>query len=130
MASELKDDAGQRRARRRGVTFHHPAAFWLGSAAVTVGVLLHLPMYTGARDMGYRLVGMPVDGPMKAGMALVLVGLAATFYGLLPSLSGGREAAASLRVKALDDARLSPAHIGLLLVMAIAVTIDVRSRSI
>ncbi|MDQ3640143.1 MAG: MFS transporter [Actinomycetota bacterium] len=110
---------------RRGITFHHPAAFWLGSGAVTVGVLLHLPMYTGARDMGYRLVGMPVDGPMMVGMALVLVGLGATFYGLLPSLSATPKAASTLRIRALDDARLSPAHIGLLVVMAIAVTIDV-----
>ena len=112
-------------ACRRGITFHHPAAFWLGSGAVTVGVLLHLPMYTGAADMGYHLAGMPVDGPMMAGMALVLVGLAATFYGLLPSLSATPRVASTLKVRALDDAKLSPAHIGLLVVMAIAVTIDV-----
>ncbi|MGI8808849.1 MAG: MFS transporter [Acidimicrobiales bacterium] len=115
----------KRQARRGGITFHHPGAFWGGSAAVTVGVLLHLPMYNSARDMGYRLVGMPVDGPMKAGMALVLVGLAATFYGLIPSLSAVPKAASTVRVRALDDAKLSPAHIGLLVVMAIAVTIDV-----
>ena len=47
-----------------GMTFHHPAAFWLGTAAVTAGVLLHLPMYLGARDMGYQLSGMAVDNPM------------------------------------------------------------------
>jgi len=117
--------AGRLRARRGGITFHHPAAFWLGSVAVTLGVLLHLPMYTGAQEMGYRLVGMPVDGPMKAGMVLVLVGLAATFYGLLPSPSATRPVTSALRVKALDDARLSRAHVGLLLVMAAAVTIDV-----
>lgn len=111
--------------QRGGVTFHHPAAFWLGAAAVTVGVVLHLPMYLGARHMGYRLAGMAVDGPMKAGMALILVGLAATAYGLLPSLSRSRVASASLRVRALDDARLSGAHVRLLLVMATAVTIDV-----
>src|SRR3954454_17640662 len=101
-------------APQRGITFHHPGAFWLGSAAVTVGVLLHLPMYTGARDMGYKLVGMPVDGPMKLGMALVLVGLAATFYGLFPPLATAPKAMTTLRVRALDDASLSPAHIGLL----------------
>ncbi len=109
----------------RGITFHHPSAFWLGTVAVTLGVLLHLPMYLGARDMGYRMVGMAVDGPMKAGMALILLGLAATFYGLLPSLSHGRPAVAALRVKALDDARLSRAHVALVAVMSAAVTIDV-----
>lgn len=116
--------AGENR-QRGGITFHHPGAFWLGTAAVTVGVLMHLPMYLSARDMGYRLVGMAVDGPMKVGMVLILVGLAATCYGLLPPLNDLRPAAASLRVKALDDAKLSPAHIGLLVVMAAAVTIDV-----
>ena len=109
----------------RGITFHHPSAFWLGTVAVTLGVLLHLPMYLGARDMGYRMAGMAVDGPMKAGMALILVGLVATSYGLLPSLSRGRPAVAALRVKALDDARLSRAHVALVLVMSAAVTIDV-----
>jgi putative MFS transporter len=108
-----------------GITFHHPAAFWLGSGAVTLGVLLHLPMYLGASDMGYRLAGMAIDGPMKAGMALILVGLGATSYGLLPPLSRSRPAAAPLRVKTLDDAKLSRAHLALLLVLAAAVTIDV-----
>ncbi len=114
---------GQRRGR--GVTFHHPVAFWAGSAAVTAGVLLHLPMYLSARDTQYRLVGMAVDGPMKVGMALVLVGLAASCYGLLPAVTATRPAAARMRVRALDDARITRAHIGLLVVMAIAVTIDV-----
>jgi len=109
----------------RGITFHHPAAFWLGSGTLTLGVVLHLPMYLGARDMGYRMAGRPVDGPMKAGIALILVGLATTAYGLLPSLSRGRPVVAALRVKALDDARLSRAHVALVAVMSAAVTIDV-----
>ena len=103
--------------------FHRPVAFWLGGGAVTVGVVLHLPMYLGARDMGYVLAGMAVDGPMKAGMALILLGLVATSYGLIPPASAGR--AIPPRVTALDDAALSGAHLGLLLVMAAAVTIDV-----
>jgi putative MFS transporter len=82
-------------------------------------------MYLGARDMGYKLRGTAVDAPMKAGMALILLGLAATFYGLFPSPSRARPPAADLRVRALDDAPLSRAHLGLLLVMAVAVTIDV-----
>ena len=44
-----------------GVTFHNPGAFWFSVVASSVGVLLHLPMYIGGRDMGYRLAGMPVD---------------------------------------------------------------------
>jgi len=107
------------------MTFHHPAAFWAGTAAVTAGVLLHLPMYLGARDMGYELSGMAVDNPMKVGMVVLLVGLVATCYGLLPSLSGAQKAPARIRVRALDDARMSRAHVALLLAMAAAVTIDV-----
>jgi len=88
-------------------------------------VILHLPMYLGARDMGYELTGMAVDTPMKLGMVLILVGLAATVYGLVPAVSATPAAAARIRVRALDDAKLSRAHVGLLLVLAAAVTIDV-----
>ena len=111
--------------RDGGMTSSSPAAFWLGTAAVTLGVLLHLPMYLGAADRGYRLAGMAFDGPMKAGTVLILLGLAATCYGLLPPWTRERPLAASLRVTALDDARLSRAHVALLLILAAAVTIDV-----
>ena len=100
-------------------------AFWVGTGAVTLGVVLHLPMYLDAEDMGYTLTGMAVDAPMKVGMVLIMAGLAATLYGLFPSVSATPVAPAPLRVRALDDARLSRAHVGLLLVMAAAVTIDV-----
>ncbi len=113
-------------AGKGGTAFHHPVSFWLGSAAVTLGVVLHLPMYLGARDMGYRVAGMPTDGPMMAGMALILVGLAATLHGLVPSLSHVPTAVSSLRVKALDDARLSAAHVGLLLVAMALVRVETR----
>ncbi len=111
--------------RRGGITFQNPAAFWLGAAALTAGVILHLPMYVDAREMGYRLTGTAVDAPMMAGMALTVVGLAAAVYGVLPGLAALRAPAARLRVRALDDAKLSPTHVGLVLVMAAAVTIDV-----
>src|SRR6516162_6218632 len=109
-----------------GVTFPHPGAFWLGTLATPAGVILHLPMYLGARDVGYRLVGMPVDEPMLIGMVLIIVGLVASLYGLFPS--SGREnarVAARIRVRALDEVPIGAAHLSLLVVMAIAVTIDV-----
>lgn len=112
-------------ARPGGITFHDPVAFWSGALAVTVGVILHLPMYVGAADTGYRLVGMPLDLPMTIGMATMLVGLAACSYGLLPRRSPAPLPVAALRVRALDDAPLSRAHLGLLLVLSAAVTIDV-----
>ncbi|MGH9151962.1 MAG: MFS transporter [Acidimicrobiales bacterium] len=109
-----------------GISYAHPTAFWAGIAAVTVGVLLHLPMYLDAGEMGYHLAGMDVDAPMAAGMALILVGLGFTAKGLFPPRTAATgERAASIRVRALDEAAIRPAHVGLLLVMAAAVTIDV-----
>ena len=109
-----------------GVDFHHPGAFWFGMVATTLGVCLHLPMYVQARNMGYHLAGMPVDLPMLIGMFLVAVGFFASFYGLYPR--GAEHIArstAQTRVGALDQAPITKAHVGLLIVMAIAVTIDV-----
>lgn len=112
--------------RRRGaIRFHRPLAFWAGSVAVTVGVVLHLPIYVGARDMGYRLVGMAMDPAMVVGMALIVAGLGATLYGLVPLRTDHRPTSAPVQIKALDDVKLSRAHVALLLVIAAAVTIDV-----
>ena len=107
--------------------FRDRRAFWFGTGAVIAGVVLHLPMFLGARDMQYRLVGMPVDPGMLAGMGLIVGGLALAAYGLVPARSARRsdDAAANLRVQTLDEAPLRLAHVLLLLVMAAAVTIDV-----
>src|ERR1700687_4054849 len=68
----------------RSTAFGRPGAFWAGVVAVIAGVILHLPMYVQARDMGYRLAGMPFDVGMIAGMVLIVAGLAATIWGLIP----------------------------------------------
>jgi thioredoxin reductase/MFS family permease len=108
------------------ITFAHRRAFWSGIAAVSIGVLLHFPMYLGAGDMGYRLAGMPMDPSMKAGMALIVVGIALSVYGLVPRGAGAYpDRVAGVRVAALDDAPIQRAHLALLAVMAVAVTIDV-----
>ena len=70
--------------RLGGVTFHHAGAFWFGVVAVTAGVIAHIPMYLMGRNTGYRLVGMPMDMPMKIGMAAIIGGLIASLYGLYP----------------------------------------------
>jgi len=109
-----------------GIAFPHPVAFWFGTLATTLGVVLHLPMYIGARAMGYRLVGMPMDTSMLIGMFLIIVGLVASLYGLYPrSAEATAGLVSQIRVRALDEAPIRAAHVGLLVVMAIAVTIDV-----
>lgn len=109
-----------------GVTFHHAGIFWFGVIAVTAGVIGHLPMYLMGRNTGYRLVGMPMDMPMKFGMAAIIVGLAASLYGLYPrSAEKTARAASRIRIAALDDAPLNLTHLGLVLAMAVAVMIDI-----
>lgn len=101
-------------------------AFVLGCILVTVGVLTHLPMFAMARAMNYRLAGMPMDSAMIFGMALIVIGTVVAAYGLLPrNLSAQREAAANIVVAAPEDAKLEPAHWGLMAVLVIALVIDV-----
>lgn len=114
------------RARSGAVTFHHPVAFWFGVAAVTGGVLLHIPMYLMGQDNGYRLVGMPMDNGMLFGMVAIIIGLCASLYGLYPQQDRDRATpVVHARIEVMDDARIGGAHIGLLVTMALAITIDI-----
>ncbi len=118
--------AREQRRKALGVTYEHPLAFWVGVAAVTVGTLMQLPMYFEAKDMGYRLVGMAFDATMTVGMTLIFIGVGLTAYGLFPRFAAVSTGAVSrIKVQALDDARITRTHIGLILVMAAAITIDV-----
>jgi putative MFS transporter len=125
MASATVETSAVKASTLRG--FEHPVAFWTGAIACTIGVLLHLPMYFGARDMHYHMAGMTPDGPMITGMTLILVGLGLTLYGVLPARGGNdiRRTAAHIRVTTLDDAPIRPQHVGLVVVLAFAVIIDV-----
>jgi len=83
-------------------------------------------MYVQASDMGFRLAGMPLDASMVVGMVLIVAGLAATIWGLIPRDDPhARASDVHIRVRALDEAPISSAHVALMLVMAAAVTIDV-----
>ncbi len=111
---------------RGGVSFHHAGAFWFGVVAVTVGTLLHLPMYLMGSSMHYQLAGMPMTTSMHVGMAAILLGLVSSLYGLYPRAAATTaDIASRIRVSALDEAPITGAHIGLLFTMAIAVTIDI-----
>jgi putative MFS transporter len=124
-----RSDTGTTRSDRRsalGVTYEHPLAFWFGVVSVIAGTLMQLPMYFDAKDMGYRLRGMPFDATMIVGMVLIFVGIGLTGYGLFPRFGDVTQGAVSrIKVAALDDARITRAHVGLILVMAAAITIDV-----
>ena len=98
-------------------------AFWLGTAAVAVGVLLHLPMFWMARDMGFMLAGMPMDSSMLWGMALIVAGIGFTGYGLLPKIAEGARTYEAIAPP--EDAPLTPAHWGLMVVLSVALIIDI-----
>jgi len=101
-------------------------AFVLGVIAVTIGVLLHLPMFWMGRDIGFHMVGMPMDPGMIAGMYLIIAGVAVAAYGLLPrNLSQQMAASSRLAVSAPEDAPLSWAHWRLMGVLVVALVIDI-----
>jgi putative MFS transporter len=109
----------------RSASYEHPLAFWSGVTTTTVGVLLQLPSYFMAHDMRYHLAGMPVTTEMAVGMVLLFIGVGITTYSLFPKSRGSRPELSKVSITPLDDAPIRPAHIGLLLVMAAAITIDV-----
>ncbi len=100
--------------------------FVLGAAAVTLGVILHLPMFWMGRHMGFRMVGMPMDPGMIAGMYMILGGVALAGWGLLPKRVAEQVAASRhISVAAPEDAPLSPAHWKLMAVLVVALIIDI-----
>lgn len=106
---------------RRGVWL-----FVLGCAAVTFGVLMHIPMFWMGRHMHFMLAGMPMGWDMVAGMATIIIGCLIAAWGLLPrDVSAQRAASASFEVAAPEDAHLGPAHWGLMLVLVVALIIDI-----
>ena len=110
----------------------HPALFWIGVFAVSSGVLLHLPMYVRSATMNFHVAGMPIDGEMLLGMALIGSGTAAAFCGLLPAVlrrisPGLVQAEITDLAKAAPikpDGKLNRQHWRLLTVLALALVID------
>ncbi len=106
---------------RRGIW-----AFWLGCLGVTIGVLLHLPMFWMGRNNGFVLYGMPMDPSMIFGMYLIIASVGFAAYGLLPSRAS-QAAQANLRITIMapEDAPLSRAHWTLMIALVVALIIDV-----
>jgi len=109
-----------------GTGFARPRAFWLGIAGIIGGVLLHMPMFFGAADDGYRLSGMPWDRWMIIGMVLGVAGYGAVLYGLALRRRKHDRASAELEFKALDDAGFSRAHVKLLVALTVAIAVDTQ----
>ena len=107
-----------------GRSYEHPLAFWIGATLTAGGVCLQLPMYYMARGMHYVLAGMPVTNLMLAAMATMFLGLVVAAYGLIPRARQARPELSTVSVAPLDDTPIRPAHVALLIVMSIAVTID------
>ena len=99
--------------------------FWLGCIAVTVGTVLHLPMYLMARNAGYRLADMPMDIGMEIGMVLIVAGVLLTAYGLAPSRTGEDADPIGMAVTHPDGVPLAPAHWRLMLILTVALVVDV-----
>ena len=103
---------------------HHAWAFWLGCLVVTIGVVLHLPMYWMGRHMGFHLAGMAMDAGMWWGMALIVGGIPLTAFGLLPA----RRADVGEPVVVIappEDAPLTRAHGWMCALLALALIIDI-----
>jgi MFS transporter, putative metabolite:H+ symporter len=98
-------------------------AFWIGSAVVSVGVVLHLPMFWMARNTGFNMSGMPMDAEMLLGMLLIVLGIVAAAYGLLPIRQPGVSEYYSIAPP--EDAPLTAAHWQLMGVLAVALVIDI-----
>src|SRR5437870_2383168 len=111
-----------------GITFNHPVAFWIGTFAVVAGVLAHFPDFLACSNMGYRMAGMPLSNLMLFGMFLILSGLFLTAYGIVPFGSlyrpGISQSGESLHFQAMDSARLTAQHWGLLFVLGVALIVD------
>jgi putative MFS transporter len=116
---------------RKESNFKNKTFFWSGFLAICAGVALQLPMYINASDAGYRLVGMTMSIPMDIGMALELIGFLTVLYSLLPAFSSSnKDVDYNLKIRALDEAPINLTHVGLLFVMAAAITIDVMKPTI
>ena len=108
-------------ADRRGLW-----AFMLGVVAVTVGVLMHLPMFLMARHNHFNLSGMPIGWDMILGMIAIIGGVAIAAYGLLPrNIANQLAASQDIVVTPPEDAPLNSAHWKLLSVLVIALVIDI-----
>lgn len=68
-------------------------------------------MVVDAHAMGNRLVGMAVDGPMMAGMALILLGVVLAGWGALPKPRLARDRQKRPRFEIAETTGLNGGHV-------------------
>jgi putative MFS transporter len=109
--------------RQAGIGIPRPWMFWLGFAAIAIGVAVHVPMFLDAGDMDYMLRDMGFDAEMVVAMSAIMIGLVLTAIGLVP-----RRRPDTARIPSVDvsvaEGRVGFAHAALLGVLTVAVVID------
>jgi putative MFS transporter len=85
-------------------------------------------MFIHASVLDYRIVGMPMDPAMLAGMAVIPIGLLLAAYGLMPRLDLTRQnlhGGHPLHFHIADGVPLNREHWKLVVVLVVALTVDV-----
>ena len=101
-------------------------AFVLGVILVTVGVLMHAPMFLMGRHNHFMLAGMQIGWDMVLGMVAIVGGCGIAAYGLLPrNITEQLAAQDEIVVSPPEDAPLGRAHWSLMFVLVIALIIDI-----
>jgi putative MFS transporter len=113
------------RAPRVSIVGERAPIFWGACVAIALGVLAHLPMLAMAHRMHNRLVGMPMDPQMWAGMVLIILGVPAAIWGALPRQRAPHGSHAGTSYEAPDTTPLGRWHAGVLAVLIIGLVIDV-----
>ena len=105
----------------------HAFGFWAGCVAVTIGVLLHVPMFWMGRYNHFHLADMPMDTGMLIGMGLIVGGFIASAWGLMPRHA--KPSGSWNEIVAPEDAPLNGAHWLQIVLLAVALVIDIMKAA-
>lgn len=105
----------------------HAFGFWAGCVAVTIGVLLHVPMFWMGRYNHFHMAGMPMDNGMLIGMGLIVAGFIATAGGLMPRHA--TKSGSWNEIVPPEDAPLNRAHWIQIVLLAVALVIDIMKAA-
>lgn len=103
------------------------SVFWASAAVVVLGVVLHFPDFWAARSDHFMMAGMGMSQTMRLGMVLILAGLVTAGLALIPDrreLRLGDHDTDAGRFRAIDGARLRPAHWRLVTILTIGLVVD------